>query len=79
MAKMLLVFLIVAVTATSVFAYTVRLELDDVKVVTVDDMGFKGYTAVSLDGGYVLPVEPGEPALPGLPVAVALPQGTEIE
>jgi len=79
MAKWLRVFCVVTMAATTAFAYTVRLDLDSVSTETVDILGFEGYTAVKLDGGYVLPVEPGEPALPGLSVMVALPQGTEIE
>lgn len=79
MANGLRVLYVVAIAATSVFAYTVRLDIDSVRTETVDILGFEGYTAVTLDGGYVLPVEPGKPALPGLSIMVALPQGTEIE
>jgi hypothetical protein len=76
MVKAINVFYVLVLTAAAVFAYTVQIDPADVDVKATE---FGGYSAVTLDGGYILPVEPGEPALPGLSVMVALPQGMEIE
>ncbi|HUU56944.1 MAG TPA: C25 family cysteine peptidase, partial [bacterium] len=70
---------LVAVLAASAFAYTVQVDTADVQVKPAEDPAFLGYDVVRLDGGGVLPLEPGKPALPGVPVTVSLPPGTEIE
>jgi hypothetical protein len=70
------VFYVLVLTASAALAYTVHVNPADVHVYATE---IEGYSAVTLEGGYVLPVEPGEPALPGLSVMVALPQGMGIE
>ncbi|UCH77615.1 MAG: hypothetical protein JSU81_07730, partial [Candidatus Coatesbacteria bacterium] len=64
--------------AASAFAYTVQVDPADLAVTTIEDPAFGGYDAVTLKNGILLPVDPGAPALPALPVSVALPQGREI-
>jgi hypothetical protein len=69
---------LVAVMAASAFAYTVQIDTADVRVAPAEDPAFLGYDVVRLEGGGALPVDPGKPALPAIPVTVALPPGTEI-
>ncbi len=65
--------------AAAAFGYTVQVDVGDVHVRSATDAAFLGYDVVSLDGGGVLPLEPGEPALPAVVATVALPKGTKIE
>jgi len=74
--KLLLAFLL---AASSAFGYSISVDPADLSFEAADLPGFYGYTTVQLEDGHGLPVKPGEPALPGYAVNVALPAGMEIE
>jgi hypothetical protein len=65
--------------AAAAFGYTIQVDIGDVHVRPATAPAFLGYDVVSLEGGGVLPVETGEPALPAVVASVALPKGTKIE
>ncbi|UCH78123.1 MAG: T9SS type A sorting domain-containing protein [Candidatus Coatesbacteria bacterium] len=76
MKKVLFVFL---VAAASAFAYRVEIDPAQLEIRPAAEPAFVGYDVVRLAGEGVLPAAPGQPALPAVVAALALPPGTEIE
>jgi len=69
--------LLVAVSAA--FCYTVQVNPLDLQINTVKIPSFGAYSSLSLKKAIELPVQPGEPQLPGLTVSLTIPTGMEID
>jgi len=77
--KTALISLFTIVFVVSASAYQVNVPETGLTFTTVNLDGFRGDTLLSLDKGYALSVNPGEPSLPSMSVSLALPTGMEIE
>lgn len=71
--------LIIFVIAVQAAAYTVEVDLDDLRIEETGLGTLGSFDSVWIEGELTLPTEPGSPALPGYSVSLTLPQGTVIE
>ncbi len=74
--RILAILLAVAVSAS---AYTVDIDTDNLRIEETVLGNLGNFDSVRIEGEATLPVEPGNPALPGYSVSLALPQGTVID
>jgi len=72
----ILIFMIAVSTA---FCYTIQVDPLDLQISTVKIPSFGAFSSLDLKKASHLPVKPGEPQLPCLPVNLAIPQGMEID
>lgn len=77
--KTALISLFTIMLVVTAAAYQVNVPESNLAFTTVNLDGFRGDTLLSLNQGYALPVNPGEPSLPSMSVSLTLPTGMAIE